>query len=109
MPAKLLPNEAITELAVRVDSPAMLVVLRLLNLRGFIMNGTEMDQETLVHLKRLAELDLVDPGYAESTNGEPFIWVGNHNGKRVLKHFETNRRYSAQSPSPCSYHSGNSL
>lgn len=96
MPAAIVPNEAIAQLAARVDSPAMLRVLRLLQRRGFLMNGTAVDEETTVILKRLADLGLVDPGYAGPTAGEPFIWVSKHNGERVLKHFEANRRYQVK-------------
>ncbi len=92
MPADLVPNEAIPKLAAQIDSPAMLRTLRLLQQRGFLQNGPGVDQETVDALQRLAVLGLVDPGYSGPTNGEPFIWVSNHNGNRVLKHFEANRR-----------------
>jgi hypothetical protein len=89
MPAELVQDEAIPELAAQVNSPAMLGVLRILQQAGFIQNGREADQETLAALQRLAALGLADPGYAESpaANG-PFIWVRNHNGDRVLKYLE---------------------
>ncbi|HYT87075.1 MAG TPA: hypothetical protein VEL76_00015 [Gemmataceae bacterium] len=89
MPAKLVPNEAIPELAAQIDSATMLRVLRRLKQRGFLQNGAAVDADTAAALKRLAELGLVDPGYAGPTEGEPFIWVSNHNGERVLKHIET--------------------
>ena len=92
MRATLMPNDAIPELAARMDSPALLRVLRLLQLRGFILNGAAVDSETSALLKRLADLGLVDPGYSGPTEGEPFIWVNNANGERLLRYFEANRR-----------------
>jgi hypothetical protein len=89
MPAELLPDAAIPALAAQIDSPAMLRVLRHLRQVGFIQNGPDLDPATFEILQRLAGLQLVDPGYAESpTESQPFIWVRNHNGDRVLKHFE---------------------
>ncbi|MBI1918890.1 MAG: hypothetical protein HYS12_29725 [Planctomycetes bacterium] len=89
MPAKLLPPEAIPAMASQITSPAMLRALRQLQQSGFIMNGSGVDEETFSALQQLAELGLVDPGYDGPTNGKPFIWVSNHNGERVVKHFET--------------------
>ncbi len=89
MPAKIVPNEAISELAAQIDSPTMLRMLRHLKQRGLLQNGADEDVETAAALKRLAELGLIDPGYAGPTDGKPFIWVSNPNGERVLKHLET--------------------
>lgn len=89
MPAELVPNDAIPKLAAQVDSPAMLRVLRHLQHAGFISNGHDIDPPTLSVLQRLSELGLVDPGYSGPTNGQPFVWVSNHNGERVLRHLET--------------------
>ena len=36
----------------------------------------------------LTELGLVDPGYSFSSQGEPFIWLINGNGERVLQNIE---------------------
>jgi hypothetical protein len=88
MPANLVPNEAIPQLADRIDSPSMLRVLRHLQQTGFIMNESSLDKDTFDILQRLAALQLVDPGYEGPTNGVPFIWVSNHNGERVLRHFD---------------------
>jgi hypothetical protein len=96
MPAQLVPNEAIPELAARADSPAMLRALRLLQVRGFLLNDRQIDRETAARMKQLADLGLVDPGYAGPAEGEPFIWVSNPNGERVLRHFEANRRYQVK-------------
>jgi hypothetical protein len=89
MPAEIVRDEDVPQLAAQIDSAAMLRVLRLLQQTGFIQNGQEVDQETLAILQRLASLGLADPGYAESpaANG-PFIWVRNSNGERVLKYLE---------------------
>jgi hypothetical protein len=96
MPADLVPSEAIPERAARIDSPAMLRVLRLLQQRGFLQKGMDVDEELAGILKRLADLGLVDPAYAGPADGEPFVWVRNSNGDRVLKHFVTARRYEVR-------------
>src|SRR5947208_4687598 len=88
MPAELVPNENIPKLAAQINSPAVLMVLRALQQTGFIMNGQDIDRETIDILERLAALGLVDPGYDGPTDGKPFIWVSNHNGERVLRHLE---------------------
>lgn len=89
MPANLVPNETIPELAARMDSTSMLRVLRHLRQTGFISNTSSLDKETFDILQRLASLGLADPGYEGPTNGLPFIWVSNHNGERVLSYLET--------------------
>jgi len=89
MPADLVRNEAIPQLATQINSPAMLRVLRLLREVGFIQNSGNLDRRTFDTLQRLAALGLADPGYAGPTNGTPFIWVSNPNGERVLRHIET--------------------
>jgi hypothetical protein len=88
MPAELVPNENIPKLAAQINSPVALMVLRILQQTGSIMNGQDLDQETIDILQRLAALGLVDPGYDGSTDGKPFIWVSNPNGDRVLRHLE---------------------
>ncbi len=93
MPAALVPEVDIPALARQVTSPAMLKALRLLEEQDFIHNSSDLDGATAEALKRLVELGLADPGYAGPTDGDPFIWVGNGNGKRVLRHLEKNRRY----------------
>ena len=87
MPANLVPNDAIAELASRVDQ-GMLRILRRIEQAGFIRNSTEIDQDTADILQRLAHLGLIDPGYEGPTNGTPFLWVSNSNGSRVLRHIE---------------------
>ncbi len=96
MPADLATNEAIPGLAEQIDSPTMLGVLRLLQQRGFIQNAKDVDTEMFGLLQRLAELGLVDPGYARPTDGKPFIWVRNAIGERVLKYIETSRRFEVR-------------
>jgi hypothetical protein len=86
MPAPLVPNEAIPELAAGIDSPLMLRVLRRIHQVGFILNGKDVDQETVRVLQRLTELGLVDPGYDGRTGWPPFQWVINGNGSRVLRY-----------------------
>jgi len=88
MPAELVPNETIPKLAAQINSPAVLMVLRTLQQTGFIMNGQDIDQETIDILQRLAALGLVDPGYDGPKDGKPFIWVSNPNGERVMRHLE---------------------
>lgn len=88
MPADLVPNEAVPKLAEQIDSPTMLTILRYLEQNGFIFNNNDVDYETAAILRRLAELGLVDPGYAGPTDGKPFIWVKNGNGRRILQYFE---------------------
>src|SRR5205807_2510537 len=85
MPAELVRNEAIPELAARVD-PEMLRVLRRIQQAGFILNGGDVDQKTADILQRLAELGLIDPGYGGPTDGKPYQWVSNSNGSRVLRY-----------------------
>ncbi len=87
MPASLVSEADIPQLAAQV-SPAMLRVLRLLSQHGFIQNGPESDRTVTALLKQLGSLGLVDPGYAGPTDEEPFIWVSNRNGERVIRHLE---------------------
>ena len=87
MPADLVSDVDIPQLAARI-SPAMLQALRLLKQHGFIQNGPEVDKTVATILRRLVSLGLVDPGYAGPTDGEPFIWVSNGNGERILRHLE---------------------
>ena len=93
MPATLVPNEAIPQLAGPVDSPVILKLLRRLQERGFIHNGTAVDKEEASALKRLTHLGLADAGYSEAPASQPFIWVSNGNGERVLKYLESKQRY----------------
>jgi hypothetical protein len=83
MPADLVPHAAIPDLAARV-SPEMLEVLRRIQKAEFIMNGEDVDARTMEALGRLADLGLVDPGYAGDERGSPYMWVSNANGSRVL-------------------------
>jgi hypothetical protein len=87
MPADLVPEKSIPHLAEQV-SPAMRRVLQLLHDHGFIQNGPDVGPATSAILKLLTHLGLVDPGYSGPVNGEPFIWVSNGNGDRVLKYLE---------------------
>jgi hypothetical protein len=93
MPAALVPEVDIPALAGKITSPAMLKALRMLEERDFIHNSSDLDGATAEALRQLVELGVADPGYAEPTDGAPFIWVGNGNGKRVLRHLEKHRRY----------------
>lgn len=104
MPAALVPQERIPELAAQIDSPAMLRVLRRLQQAGFLINGHDVDQETLGILQRLTDLGLVDPGYDGPTDRKPFIWVSNGNGERVLKHLEASPRHGAAFESKLTIH-----
>jgi len=92
MPAALVQNDHIPELAARIDSPAMLRVLRQVQDDGFVKNGSDLDNETAITLERLVSLGLVDPGF--DSEGKPFLWVANHNGKRVLRHIQNESKLS---------------
>lgn len=85
MPAKLVPNEDVPGLAAKISAPA-LQVLRRLKQDWFILNDSNVDQETAAILQQLVTLGLVDPAYAGPTDGPPFQWVSNSNGERVLKY-----------------------
>jgi hypothetical protein len=88
MPAELVSNEAIPNLAARIDSPAMLRVLRHLQTTGFILNGDDVGPDTAGILQRLTDLGLVDAGYNGETAAKPFLWTSNGNGSRVLRYIE---------------------
>lgn len=90
MPADLVTAEVIPSLAKKIDSAGLLRALRRIQLAGFIMNGSDVDNETRGHLEQLAQWGLVDPAYSGGELGTPFVWVSNGNGKRVLNYFETN-------------------
>ena len=82
MPAVLVPHGLIPELAARV-SPDMLDILRRLHRAGTLRSRRELDQRKAEGLRCLAELGLVDPGFAGDTDGPP-LWTVNGNGSRVL-------------------------
>jgi hypothetical protein len=84
MPADLLPNEAIPELAASVKSAEEFKVLQHIHRVGTIQNSKNLDQKTVSTLQRLGELGLVDRGYFGAVEGTPAIWVANGNGERVL-------------------------
>lgn len=88
MAADLVPREDIPKLAEKIDSPAMLTVLRHLEQTGFLFNNDGIDQETAAILHRLAALGLVDTGFDGPIGGKPFIWVRSTNGSRILEFFE---------------------
>ena len=89
MPADLVANEAIPQLAAHIDSPALLAVLLRLRQDGFIQNSAEVDEELAAVLKRLVEFGLVDPAYSGPTADKPFLWASNGNAERVLRYLET--------------------
>lgn len=86
MPADLVPNEAIPELAARIHSPEMLQLLRRIQKDRFLLNAPDMDEPTLEVLRQLSEYGVIDPGYQGTSNGKPYLWVGNANGARVLRY-----------------------
>jgi hypothetical protein len=104
MPANLVPNDAIPELAAQVDSPAMLRMLRFLQQNGYIQNSPDVDRQTAVILQGLANLGLVDPGYEGETNGKPYMWVSNANGARVLRYIESSPSRQAALESSLAVH-----
>lgn len=86
MPADLVSNETIPERAALVDTAEMRRVLGRIQQEGFILKGRDVDRESAAILQRLAELGLVDPGFEGSTDGQPYVWVRNGNGSRVLRY-----------------------
>jgi hypothetical protein len=85
MPADVFPDDVIDKMPEKIDSPAMLRALRRVQVEGVIQNDASLDKETFAHLQKLANLGLVDPGYSD---GKPWNWISNHNGRRVLKRFD---------------------
>ncbi len=72
-------------MAAHVDSPAMVRTLRHIEEREFVKADENLNPESIAVLQRLAELGLVDRGYSDTSDRQPFIWVSNQNGRRVLK------------------------
>lgn len=85
MPAELMTAMDIPSLADKI-SPAMRTVLQFLRDRGFIQNSPNLEKKTAGVLKQLAALGLVDPGYTVPVGEEPFVWVSNANGERMVRH-----------------------
>ncbi len=85
MPADLVPQAAIPELAAHVP-PELLDVLRHVQKSGFILNGPGIDARTADALKQLTELGLVDPAYEGDIGGRLYLWSSNANGARVLRY-----------------------
>lgn len=83
MPADLVPNAEIPELAGKV-SPKMLEVLRRVQKSSYILNNTTLDRDTVAILGDLGKLGLVDIGYEGDRRDQPYMWLSNGNGARVL-------------------------
>jgi hypothetical protein len=86
MPAELVPNEVIPELAHHVNSPDLIAVLRDIQRAGSILNGPNVAPQMVAILQRLTELGLVDPAFDGPSAGRPYLWVSNGNGSRVLNY-----------------------
>ncbi len=86
MPADLVPNATIPELAARIDSREIFRVLKRLQRTKFLRSGPDIDPKTTNLLHRLSDIGLADPGYDGQVRGLPFIWLANSNGDRVLKY-----------------------
>ena len=86
MPADLVPNGEIPDLAARANLPEMLAVLRRIQRTGFIANSKNLDNRTFSILQELAALGLVDQSYDADTSGLPSLWTSNGNGLRVLNY-----------------------
>jgi hypothetical protein len=86
MPATLLPNDAIPELAARLQSSGILPLLQRLHEAGVIRNSHALDPETARGFQRLAELGVADLAYEGQANGTPYLWASNENGVRVLNY-----------------------
>jgi hypothetical protein len=89
MPAELVPQVAIPDLAAKVDSPALLWMLQYLQKAGFISRGRGIDEKEAQILQQLTDLGLVEPGSDGTTTDKPSLWIRNGNGARVLKYIET--------------------
>ena len=84
--ADLIPNEAIHELAARVNSPEFLGVLQRIQHANFIWNNHSIAPDIGAILQQLGELGLIDAAYQSERDVEPAMWVSNDNGSRVLKY-----------------------
>jgi hypothetical protein len=84
MPANLVPNTAIPELA-RSTSSDELDLLRHIQGTGYIQSDA-VDEHQFATLQRLAVRGLVDQGFTAATDPKPWIWVSNGNGSRVLRY-----------------------
>ncbi len=83
MIAELVPYSEIPNLAARV-TPEMLDVLMRIQSVHSIQNSRSLDTKTVNALTDLLKLGLVDAGYEAPSNGTPYNWVSNGNGRRVL-------------------------
>jgi hypothetical protein len=100
VPNDLVPDDAIPQLAAQITSPAMLRTLRRVQERDFFPNGPWVDDETAGHLQHLVGLGLVYPAYSGPISGPPSLWVGNHNGRRVVRYFAAAMTAGADDPAP---------
>ena len=89
MPADMFPSNAIPGFAVHIDSPAKLRVLRQVCAAGQIRYHLNIHPDLFAALQAFARLGLVDPGYSGPLDGPPDLWLSNHNGERLLKHFDS--------------------
>jgi len=87
MPATLVPEAVIPDLAARVTSDFMLQALRDVEESHFILNDESLDPETADILGQLADAGLVDVAYQDAEWGAVIHWLSNHNGRRVLRHY----------------------
>lgn len=91
MVAPLATQDKIPELAQKVGPAELKMLHRLKAVGGSILNGKDVDVATAKTLEQLANDLLVDVGYADHSNNQPYVWTLNGNGERVLQHIEAER------------------
>src|SRR5262249_27750134 len=94
MPADVFPQEVIEKIADQVDLP-MLKMLRRIENEQQIMSDDSLPDEDRGTLDQLAKIGLVDPGY---TDGKPWNWLSNSNGRRMLEHFHRTKTQDDDAP-----------
>jgi hypothetical protein len=84
----LVSQDQIAELAEKVDSLAMLLVLRHLQKAEFILNSKDFTRALANILDRLTKFGLIVPGYVGDERDTPHMWVRSEYVKQVLRYFD---------------------
>lgn len=100
MPNRPDEDDEIRELERRIESPAMLKILGYLEVNDFLLNGPDVDQQTLDFLQKLAALGLVEPGYSDPTNRTPHQWIITQKGTRLLRFCSISRDAEGDDAAP---------
>ncbi|MFL5328590.1 MAG: hypothetical protein ACJ8C4_06715 [Gemmataceae bacterium] len=87
MPADLFPAEVIEMLLDHIPSIAHHRMLARIQEAGSVTNGAQLTKTDFDVLQDLEKMGLVDPGYAGALTYPAYCWVGNNNGRRLLKRF----------------------